>query len=117
MSETDQKAPTPLTMAMPLTPTPVKLIADVPVVFVDGVLQHTTAPGIARFYLYRTDGNPQDPSQFINTPVIQIVMPATGFADMLAFFEHRAKIAVHRGDLDQKVLDDRREHYSKFQVE
>jgi hypothetical protein len=117
MSETDKNIPTPLTVATPQGPALVKLVTDVPVIFADGVSQHSTGPGTARFYLYRTEVNPQNANQSTVTPVIQIVMPAVGFADMLAFFELRAKVAVHRGDLDQKVLDARREHYSKFPVE
>jgi hypothetical protein len=95
----------------------VKLVNDVPVIFVDGVMQQSTGPGTARFFLYRIDADPLDPSKFRNTPVIQIVMPAVGFADMVAFFEHRILAMVKRGDLSEKVIEERRKHYSTFPVE
>jgi hypothetical protein len=43
-------------------------------------------------------------------------MPAIGFADMVAFFEHRLKVMVQRGDLSQAVVDERRDSYSKMPI-
>jgi hypothetical protein len=116
MSEPDTHASTPNTAAANAEPPIVKVVQDIPVVFVDGVTQHITAPGISKFYLYRSDANPKDPTSFSNLAVIQVIMPAIGFADMVAFFEHRLKVMVQRGDLSQAVVDERRDSYSKMPI-
>jgi hypothetical protein len=37
---------------------PVRAIQDPPVIFCDGVLSQSFAPGISKFYLFRTDASP-----------------------------------------------------------
>jgi hypothetical protein len=43
-------------------------------------------------------------------------MPATAFADMVAFFEHRLRVMVARGNIPQEIIDERREFYGKYPV-
>jgi hypothetical protein len=49
MSEPDTHASTPNTAAANAEPPIVKVVQDIPVVFVDGVTQHITAPGILAY--------------------------------------------------------------------
>lgn len=115
MSEPDTNASTLQRAAADVVPS-VKVVQDIPAIFVDGVTNHVTAPGISKFYLYRSDVNPNDPNSFSFSNIVQVVMPATGFADMVAFFEHRLKVMVKRGDLSQTVIDERRDLYGKLPI-
>jgi hypothetical protein len=116
MSEPDATASTPQ-VAVADVVSLVKVVQDIPAIFVDGVMNHVTAPGISKFYLYRSDINPKDPNSFSNSNIIQVIMPATGFADMVAFFEHRLKVMVKRGDLSEAVVDARRDFYGKMPID
>jgi hypothetical protein len=116
MTEPDTNASTRKPAATNAEPPVVKIIQDIPVVFVDGVMQHVTAPGVSKFYLFRSDANPKDPTSFSNTAVLQVVIPPTGFVDMVAFFEHRLKAMIQRGDISQGIIDERREFYSKWPI-
>lgn len=116
MPEPDTNVPPLQPVPVTTEPTTVKVVQDIPVVFADGVLQHVTSPNVSKFYLHRSDVNPKDPNSFSNFPVIQVIMPNTGFADMVAFLEHRLKVMLHRGDISQAVIDERRDFYSKYPI-
>jgi hypothetical protein len=89
---------------------PVRAIQDPPVVFCDGVMSHSFAPGISKFYLYRTDASPDVSEGNKNIPVLQIVMSASGFAGMLHFFNHRLALMVRDGVISQEAVDEIKKH-------
>ena len=84
----------------------VKVVQDVPVLFADGVMSQAYAPGVSKFYLYRTDSAPDvtsHPAQ--NIPVLQVVMPARGFAALVHFFQHRLKLMIDEGAITKAEVD------------
>src|SRR5262245_9442289 len=83
----------------------VKIVQDIPVVFADGVMSQSYIAGIAKFYFYRTDSSPDLSGPNVNHPVVQVVMPAQGFAQMLHFFQHRLKTMIAEGAISQEVVD------------
>jgi hypothetical protein len=92
-------------MADQVGPTEVKVVADTPVMFADGVFNQTFAPGIAKFTLFRTDLGPQTPPEPVAVKVAQIVMPADGFAALVAFFEARLEIMIDEGIISRETLN------------
>ena|ERR1700722_19805755 len=85
---------------------PVRAIQDPPVVFCDGVMSQSFAPGISKFYLFRTDASPDASEVNKNIPILQIVMSANGFATMLHFFNHRLKLMLRNGAISQEAVDE-----------
>lgn len=90
--------------APPIIPS-VRLIQDIPVLFADGVMSQSFIPGISKFFLYRADASANVSEPPKNTPVVQIVMPASGFAAMTHFFEHRLKLMIDDGAISQAEVD------------
>jgi hypothetical protein len=80
--------------------------ASIPVVFVDGVMSQSYGPGISKFYFYRIDGDPHAKGETSNTPVAQVVMPASGFVRTWAFFGKRIRKMVEEGIITQKEVDE-----------
>jgi hypothetical protein len=79
--------------------------ANIPVLFADGAMSQAFGPGISKFYLYRSDFDPNLSLPNKNTPIVQIVMHAEGFARMIHFFQHRLRIMVDAGVISQQVVD------------
>jgi hypothetical protein len=61
--------------------------------------------GVSKFYLYRTDNDPDVTKGAKNVPVVQVVMSAQGFAGMLHFFQHRLKMMVRDGAISQDAVN------------
>jgi hypothetical protein len=80
--------------------------ATIPNVFADGVMSQSYGPGISKFYLYRTDGDPHAKGNPVNTPIAQVVMPAAGFVRTWAFFGKRIKTMIEQGFLTQDQVDE-----------
>jgi hypothetical protein len=89
----------------------VKIVPDVPVIFADGVISQSWGPGISKFYLGRFDGDPEAKKEAISVPVVQMVMPAEGFVQMVAFFEHRLKAMIEKGIVSQDSIDSARAYW------
>ena len=83
----------------------VKVIQDIPVLFADGVLSHAYGPGVAKFYFYRTDSSPDPLEGTKNVPVLQIVMPAHGFAALVHFFQHRLNLMIQNGAISAEAVN------------
>jgi hypothetical protein len=79
--------------------------ASIPNVFADGVMSQSYGPGISKFYLYRTDGDPHAQVEPVNTPIVQVIMPAAGFVRTWAFFGARIKTMIDEGFLTQEQVD------------
>lgn len=92
----------------------VKISPDIPVLFSDGALSQVYGPGIAKFYLGRFDADPHVLSTSKSIAVAQVIMPAEGFAAMMAFFEHRVKLMVKDGVLSQEFVDRQRAYWANF---
>jgi hypothetical protein len=96
----------------PQVATLVRTIDAVPVIYADGILNQVRAPGISKFHFFRDDAVVGDSSQYTKVEVLQIIMPVNGFVDMLAFFEHRLKLMIEKGQTTQEFVDSRRNFYS-----
>ena len=95
----------------------VKLAADTPVIFADGIANQVRGPGISKFHFYRQDAVMGDGKSFQKVEVLQVIMPAAGFVDMIAFFEHRLRTMVKHGIVTQEQIDERRKYYDAYPVE
>jgi len=62
-------------------------------------------PGISKFYLYRNDFDPNLSAPAKNTPVVQIIMSAEGFAAMVHFLQHRLQMMIEAKAISQDALD------------
>lgn len=83
----------------------VKVVPDIPVFFADGVLSHAYAPGISKFYFYRTNSDPLLALPNRNVVVAQCIMQAEGFARTVHFFNYRLKLMVRDGAISQEAVD------------
>jgi hypothetical protein len=83
----------------------VKIVPDIPVIFADGAMSQAFGPGISKFYLYRTDFDPLLAEPNKNTPIVQIVMPAEGFAALVHFLQHRLRMMVEGKAISQEAVD------------
>jgi hypothetical protein len=97
-------------------PTLVRTIPEAPVVFADGIINQVTGPGIAKFHFYREDAVVGNVDVYEKVEVLQVIMPANSFIDMVAFFEHRIRVMVKNGYVSQSHLDERRAFYSNYPV-
>jgi hypothetical protein len=82
------------------------------IIFADGVLSQTFAPGISKLWLYRVDVDPHASTESASTPVAQIIMPAEQFVNMVAFLETRVDLMVRRGIVREGLLEDMRNGYA-----
>jgi hypothetical protein len=87
-------------------PTPVRIVPDVPFFFSDGVASHSFAPGISKFYFYRSDVSPLGAMTNSNVVVAQAIMSAEAFARSLHFLNHRLKMMVKAGAISQDTVDE-----------
>jgi hypothetical protein len=108
---TDKEPAPPVASSGPVT---VRIAQEIPVVFADQVTNHVMGPGVIKCYFNRIDPAPGDPNQYSNVQVLQLIMPASGFVDMVAFFEHRLRLMVAANHVSQERVDERREFYSKY---
>lgn len=83
----------------------VRIVVDIPIVFADGVISHSYAPGIAKFFLYRNNSDPFVSVPNKNVIVAQVVMQAEGFAKAVHFFNHRLKLMVRDGSISQEAME------------
>jgi hypothetical protein len=81
------------------------------VIFSDGALSQTFAPGVAKFWLYRVDVDPHVSTDAGTTPVAQVIMPAEQFVNMVAFFERRIELMVANGVVRPGLLEEMRASY------
>jgi hypothetical protein len=93
----------------------VRLVPDIPVVFVDGSANHAM-PGVSKFYMYRTDPLPDNANEYKQVTVVQIIMPSTSLVDMVAFLEHRLRVLLKNNQITQELIDERRDFYMKYPV-
>jgi hypothetical protein len=100
MAEEDAK-PAFETTAIPV----VKIAPEIPAIFADGVISQAFAPGITKFFFYRTDTGPIIAEGDKTIPVAQIIMPAEGFAAMVHFLQHRLKLMIEHGAISQEAVD------------
>jgi hypothetical protein len=108
MAEETRSEKTEPTSSTPTLESPipsVRTVADIPVIFADGVISHSYIAGVSKFYLYRTDTSPNVSEGAKNTVVAQIIMSAQGFAQMLHFFEHRLDIMLKDKAISQEAVD------------
>jgi hypothetical protein len=112
MSQTDEggNASAPANVTIPA----VKIVPDIPAIFTDGAISQNWGPGISKFFLGRLDADPNALKEATSTPVAQIIMPAEGFVQMVAFFEHRVEMMVEQGVVSQGSVDKAREHWVNF---
>jgi hypothetical protein len=89
----------------------VRVLDDVPVIFSDGVLSHSFAFGISKFFLYRTDNDPGLTAPPKEVVTAQIIMPTENFIRMVAFFEHRLKLMVASSEISQAKIDAARQFW------
>jgi hypothetical protein len=94
----------------------VRTIPDVTVVYADTVINQIMGPGISKFTFCRIDSIAGVIDEYEKVEVAQIIMPSINFADMVAFFEHRLKVMIKNGYLDQAIIDERRKFYSEYPV-
>jgi hypothetical protein len=87
-------------------PTPVRIVPDVPFFFSDGITSHSFAPGISKFYFFRTDASPLGVAESKNVVVAQAIMSAEAFARSLHFLNHRLKMMVKAGAITQQEVDE-----------
>jgi hypothetical protein len=83
----------------------VKIVPDIPVFFTDGVLSHSFAFGVSKFYFYRSDSDPYLAAPDQTVIVAQSVMSAAGFAKMVHFFNHRLKLMIEDGAISRELAD------------
>jgi hypothetical protein len=86
-------------------PVTVKIATDPPVIFADGALSQVFGAGIAKFFLYRIDPDPNAASPATPSVTAQIIMPAEGFAAMVHFFQHRLQLMVEAKAISKEALD------------
>ncbi len=90
----------------------VRILQDVPVIFVDGVVSQSFAPGVVKFYFSRVDSDPfLRPEGARNVVNLQVVMPTDSFVRMVAFFEHRLKMMAGSNDVSQATIDAARQFW------
>ncbi|MGY4351248.1 phage tail protein X [Bradyrhizobium sp. GM7.3] len=83
----------------------VKIVPDIPVFFADGVISHSYAPGISKFFFYRIDSDAFTTGPNQTVVVAQAVMAAEGFAKMVHFFNHRLQIMIRDGALSKEAAE------------
>ena len=84
----------------------VRIAPEIPMIFADGVRSQAYGAGVSKFYLYRTDADPDVTLPAKQVIVGQIVMPGIGFAKMVHFLQHRLDMMVREGGISQEALDE-----------
>jgi hypothetical protein len=84
---------------------PVRIVQDIPVLYADGVTSHYYAYGIAKFYLSRIDPDPAAKGTPRLVNIVQVVMPADGFAQMVLFLEKRLQTMITEKIITQEQVD------------
>jgi hypothetical protein len=82
-----------------------------PIIFADGALSQTYAPGISKFWFYRIDVDPNAEVPAETTPVLQVIMPADQFVSMVAFFERRLELMIRDGIVTEALLEEARKSF------
>ncbi len=82
--------------------------------YVDAILSQIMAPNISKMLFHRFESSPTEINTYVKRPVIELVMPANHFADLVAFLEHRLRLMVKNGYVSQGTVDERRKLYSTF---
>lgn len=75
--------------------------ADLPTVFVDGVLNIANSPTLVRFYLARFNPTLDGSSQTQTQPVTQVIMPFDSFVQTTIFFQRALDNFINQGLISQ----------------
>jgi hypothetical protein len=86
-------------------PVTVKIATDAPVIFADGALSQVFGAGVAKFFLYRIDPDPNVATSPTPSVTAQIIMPVEGFAAMVHFFQHRLQLMVEANAISKEALE------------
>jgi hypothetical protein len=97
-------------------PALVRTVPEVPVIFADGLINEVMGPGVAKFHFFRSDAIVGDQTSYEKVEVLQVIMPANAFVDMVAFFEHRIRVMLKNNNVSKELVEERREFYSKYPV-
>lgn len=90
--------------------------AALPMIFSDGVLNLSRAPGLVRFYLMRTDPELHGKATYLLQPVAQVAMPMVSFVQTYVFFELEMQKMVKDGLVSQSLIDQARTMQSEGEV-
>ena len=78
---------------------------DFATVYVDGVTSLLPGPQIIKMYLGRVEPSLKAESKSRTTPVIQIIMPTTGFLQAAAFFDTMVQRMLREKTVTQEQID------------
>ena len=94
--------------------TPVRIVPEIPAIYADTVLSQSYGPGISKFFLARFDSDPAATSVPSSVPVAQVIMPAEGFVQMVAFFQMRLQVMVDSQIISQDSVDKAHEYWASM---
>ncbi|NUJ81428.1 hypothetical protein HUN39_15625 [Methylocystis sp. FS] len=77
-----------------------------PAVFVDLIWSATHSAEVVKLYLGRVDPNIYGRGGAVPTPILQIVMPITGFVASAAFLQQKLQVMIEQGVITQQQVDD-----------
>jgi hypothetical protein len=84
---------------------------DLPVIFADHVPSAGWGGGVAKFYFIRHDPSISGDSTKSAQLVAQVVMPISGFASTVVFFEEQLKMMIDGGHLKPEAVEVLRASY------
>jgi hypothetical protein len=90
----------------------VRIVQEIPVIFIDGVASHFFGLGTSKFYLGRFDPDPNAKAVPKLVNILQVVMTTDGFAHLVTFLEHRLQVIVKEGAITQQRVDEIRQGLS-----
>lgn len=82
--------------------------ADLPTIFSDGVTNFANSGSVAKFYLFRTDPDIDDPFKFYNEVAAQVVMTIPAFVQTVVFFENSLQRLISQKLITEEELADLR---------
>ena len=94
----------------------IRALEGVPVIYADGIFNQVRALGVSKMHFFRDDAVLGDVSSYTKVEVLQLIIPAVGFTEMVAFLEHRLKLMIEKGQASQQDYDTRKKFYETQRV-
>jgi hypothetical protein len=95
------------------TPVLVKMEQPIPMVYADGVSAQYFAGGITKTHFFRLDPDPMGVGPTVPAQVLQLILPAHGFAAMAVFFERRIAQMISDGVFTKDYVESLRNTLSQ----
>jgi hypothetical protein len=90
----------------------VRTVGEVPVIYADGIRNQIRSNGISKMHFFRDDSVAGKVSEYTKVEVLQLIMPALGFAEMVAFLEHRLNMMIESGQVNRTQYEERKKFYA-----